>query len=297
MPVLPEEILQTLAPRPGETFVDATVGLGGHAKLIAERLGSTGTFIGCDFDPASLAAARNRLAGCPARIELIHGNFAGLPANLARIGISRVDGLLADLGVSSPQLDDAARGFSFVRPGPIDMRMDPTRGKTAADVIAQTPEAELGRLLMEIGDEPLGPAIASEIKRCHAAGELADTAALAAAVRRIANPERVRSFSPRGRNLASVARVFQTLRILVNRELANLECLLRMLPSVLKPGGRTAIVAFHSGEDRLVKQAFKQYLQIGAFGQVDGPIRASESECAANPRARSAKLRWAVRGG
>jgi 16S rRNA (cytosine1402-N4)-methyltransferase len=295
-PVLLNEVLAALDPKPGQIIVDATVGFGGHATELLRRVGPSGKVIGLDLDAGNLPRARERLEAVGHPFSLHHANFAGLPQILAAEGLTAVDAVLADVGVSSMQIDDADRGFSFVRDGPLDMRMDCGRGKTAAQLLATLSADELAKAFRDYGDEPQADAIAKAIvarRDLERTRELADLIATAAPVRIEKGPGVP---TPRQQRLRPVARVFQALRILVNRELANLTALLRVLPTVLAPGGRAAIISFHSGEDRLVKQAFRDGGRAGVYTAVsEEAVRATWSERQANPRSRSAKLRWAVR--
>ena len=297
-PVLLSEVLAALDPRAGDVVVDCTVGFAGHAAELLRRVGPTGRLIGLDVDPANLARADERLGGVGYPFSLHHLNFAGVGQALAAAGVERADVLVADLGVSSMQIDDPVRGFSYMRDGPLDMRMDPTRGRTAAQLLATLPEAELARALAEYGDEPRAGAIAAAIVAERSRRAIETTRDLRALIERaapvtIAAPRRgvAKSWQQKVR---PAARVFQALRILVNRELANLAELLRVLPEVLAAGGRAAVISFHSGEDRLVKQAFRDGLRAGVYDAVsDDPVRPAFEERRDNPRSRSAKLRWA----
>jgi 16S rRNA (cytosine1402-N4)-methyltransferase len=297
--VLLAEILSALDPRPGETAVDCTTGWAGHAVPLLERLGPEGRLIGIDFDPENLTKARERLEAVGFLFTLHAGNFAGLSGLLA----SGADLLLADLGMSSMQVDDPERGFSYMRDGPLDMRMDRRRGRTAAQLLASISEAGLRQALTELGDEPEAERIAAAIVAARQKQPLERTTDLARvivqAVRPATKATAWRLHPARHRwDSHPAARTFQVLRILVNRELANLEQLLRILPSVLLPGGRAAIISFHSGEDRLVKAAFRAGLQEGDYAQISTePVRAGMEERTANPRSRSAKLRWARKAG
>lgn len=301
-PVLLEEVLTALRPQPGECMVDATLGFAGHAVEILGRLGPTGRLIGLDWDPHNLPTAQARLAamGLPHWVKAC--NFAGLQGVLAEAGQYQVNGLLADLGVSSMQIDDAQRGFSYAREGPLDMRMDPTRGRTAADLLMTMAEADLATSLYELADEPEADKIAAAIVRARTQQPIQTTFDLArivgAAVGQPVDKGRGWRLRPRPGQWQRhpAALTFQALRIMVNRELANLEHLLRVLPSVLAPGGRAVIISFHSGEDRLVKAAFKEGQRSGIYAAIaEDPLRASDAERQSNPRSRSAKLRWAVR--
>jgi 16S rRNA (cytosine1402-N4)-methyltransferase len=297
VPVLLRQVLLALSPQPGRLVVDCTVGLGGHAAAIFERIRPQGRLIGLDLDPGNLVLARAKLDKTRGRrggdFSLHHGNFAALPKVLAEVGVEHVDALLADVGVASTQIDDAARGFSYRREGPLDMRMDPTRGQPASALLNRMREEELAAALVELGDETDGPAIARLIVERRAIKPIVTTGELMAIVceARDFTPERAA-----GAKLHPAARTFQTLRILVNRELANLDRLLAVLPDVLRPGGVAAIISFHSGEDRRVKEAFRAGVRGGVYAEVSREaIVADEAEQRANPRSRSAKLRWARR--
>jgi len=297
--VLPAEVLAVLNPRPGQAFVDGTLGYAGHAAAILERLGPAGKLVAFDLDAANLPGARERLDAVGNPYTLHHGNFAGVAAALAAEGLPGVDGFLADLGMSSMQLDDRERGFSLLRDGPLDMRMDTSRGKTAAQWLADIPPDDLAAALRDLGDEPQAERIAAaivaarEVTPIERTGQLRELIELAAPVEVL----RGAGLAPaRKQRLLPATRVFQTLRILVNRELASLNGLLRALPYVLNPGGTAAIISFHSGEDRLVKAAFKEGLHAGLYAAIsDDPTRPGDAEKLANPRSRSAKLRWARR--
>lgn len=297
-PVLLDGVLGILDPRPGQIAVDCTVGWAGHAVELLRRVGPQGKLIGLDLDAENLPRAKGRLSAVGHPFTLHHANFAGLPAVLAAEGVAAADVLLADLGMSSMQLDDPARGFSYVRAGPLDMRMDRTRGRTAAEVLATISEEELTRALRDLGDEPEAARIAAAVVAARRKTRLETTADLARVVAEATQPGQNWRLHPApGKwNLHPAARTFQALRLLVNRELANLEQLLRILPTWLAPGGRAAIISFHSGEDRLVKRALRDGLHAGAYSRVtDEPLRATWAERQVNPRSRSAKLRWAWR--
>jgi 16S rRNA (cytosine1402-N4)-methyltransferase len=294
--VLLDEVLAALAPRPGDIAVDATCGWGGHSAAILERLGPEGKLIALDWDADNLPTARARLEAVGHPFRLVHSNFAGLSQALQAEGIDKVHCLLADLGMSSMQVDDAERGFSYRRDGPLDMRMDRSRGRTAAQLLQTISETELAKALAELGDEPQAEAIARAIVRGRTVKPLERTGDLASLVQEATGQTDWR-LQPRPGTWKThpAARTFQALRLLVNRELANLTHLLRVLPELLKPGGRAAIISFHSGEDRLVKAAFREGERDGTYSRVaPAPVRPSYAEFKANPRARSAKLRWAV---
>jgi 16S rRNA (cytosine1402-N4)-methyltransferase len=300
-PVMLAEVLTALDPKPGQVVVDCTLGFAGHAAELLKRVGPTGQLIALDLDPANLPPAREQLAAVSPNFELHHANFAGFPAALAAAGLDACDALLADLGMSSMQVDDPERGFSFMRDGPLDMRMDRTRGRTAAELLNTLPADDLAAALRDFGDEPEAAGIAAAVVRRRAAKpiertrELMDLVLEAAPVK--VNPRPTKGEpTPRQQKIRPAARVFQALRILVNRELANLQELLRVLPWCLRPDGRAAIISFHSGEDRLVKAAFREGLRTGVYARIsEEPVRPSFGERTDNPRARSAKLRWAVR--
>lgn len=299
IPVLLQDVLTVLSLKPGQVIVDCTVGLGGHAAAILHQIQPGGKLIGLDLDPANIAAARANLerTGSSAGFELFNTNFAGVQTALGRAGVEdcRVDGLLADIGVASTQIDDPARGFSYRRPGPLDMRMDPTRGQPASALLSRMSEEELAAAILELGDETDAPRIARLIVQRRAEAPIATTQDLMAIVCE------ARDFTIErgaGAKLHPAARTFQALRILVNREMANLDRLLTLLPDVLRPGGVGAIITFHSGEDRRVKNAFRDGFRAGIYSQESrDPIIATEAEQQYNPRSRSAKLRWVRRAG
>jgi 16S rRNA (cytosine1402-N4)-methyltransferase len=291
------EVLAALNPQLGHVIVDCTLGFAGHGVELLKRVGPTGKLIATDLDPANLPPAEAKLAAVGFPFALHHVNFAGLPGVLAAEDIAGVDGLLADLGMSSMQVDDPGRGFSFMRDGPLDMRMDPTRGTTAADLLNTLSRDELAAALRDLGDEPQAEAIAAAIvtqrktQPLQRTGELRELIERAAPVTILRGPA---APPERKQRLLPATRVFQALRVLVNRELASLAHLLRVLPDLLKPGGAAAIISFHSGEDRLVKAAFRDGLRAGVYEATsDDPVRPTEEEKRANPRSRSAKLRWA----
>jgi len=293
VPVLLKEAIDFLNVRRGGTYIDATVGLGGHSYEIAKRLGAPGHLIGLDKDPAALEKAGVRLrtpdlseskADWP-RIELRHASFAGL----AEVGGLRADGLLADIGVSSLQLADAARGFSFQADGPLDMRMDPRSERTAEQVVNHFDERELADVIYEFGEERRSRRIARAIVRSRPIRSTAHLADVISAAARPMNSEQ--------RRIHPATRTFQALRIFVNRELDDLRALLEAAPRILKPGGRVVVISFHSLEDRIVKDAFREGgIKDKYFGVLTKkPVTASKEEQDRNPRARSAKLRAAER--
>ncbi len=281
--VLPEEVVRLLDPKPGETFVDCTTGVGGHARLIAERVGPGGRVIGFDQDAGMLAIAREQLAGRP--VTLVRANFDQVAEVLANMGVGRVDGVLADLGFCSDQLADPSRGFSFRDDGPLDMRLDPTAGQTAADLVNTLSEGALADVFFEYGEERKSRWVARRIVARRGDRPFATTADLADVVRKSV---------PRSGSLDPATRVFQALRIAVNDELGALDRLLGALPVIVRPGGRAGVISFHSLEDRRAKQAL--YRSPGVWEPVTKkPVEAGPAEVAANPRARSAKLRAARR--
>jgi len=291
-PVLVRAVGELLAVRGGEVVVDATVGLGGHARFFAEALGKDGTLIGLDMDPANLELARRTLAGVQPRVELIHANFAELPQTLASIGVDSIDVLIADLGVSSTQLDEAQRGFSFQREGPLDMRMDPRTTVKAADLINRLSERELGDLLYYNAQEFAGRKIARRICEVRREGRITTTTRLAEVV---AGAVGVDPNSRKSR-IHPATRTFLALRMAVNEETANLQALLEAAPSLMKPGGRVGVISFHSVEDKAVKTDFRRRKNEGIYRiATKKPVVADEDERRTNPRSRSAKLRVAVR--
>jgi len=307
VPVLLKEAIDFLAVRRGGTYIDATVGLGGHSYEIAKRLGAPGHLIGLDKDPAALEIARKRLkadsstarsSGKPddvlarndkremdwPRIELRHGSFA----SLADSRELKADGLLADLGVSSLQFSDPVRGFSFQAEGPLDMRMNPHSERTAEQVVNHFDERELADVIYEFGEERRSRRIARAIVRSR---PIRSTAHLAEVISAAARP-----MNQAERRIHPATRTFQALRIFVNRELDDLRALLEAAPQLLKPGGRIVIISFHSLEDRIVKDAFRDALKRGHYRLVTKkPVTPGEEEIDRNPRARSAKLRAAER--
>jgi 16S rRNA (cytosine1402-N4)-methyltransferase len=294
LPVLLRQVLDLIAPRTGQVLVDCTLGLGGHSAEMLGKIAPGGRLIGIDFDPSNIELARVRLRDIGGRFDLFHNNFAALPTVLNQAGEEKADFILADLGVASPQIDDPGRGFSYRRAGPLDMRMDPTRGQPASALIARIDEKELAQALLELGDETDAPQIARLIVERRSFSPITTTVQLMAIVCEARDFTLQRAA---GAKLHPAARTFQALRILVNRELANLDRLLAVIPMCLKPGGTAAIISFHSGEDRRVKAAFRAGRERGLYSAISpDPIIAGETEQKANPRSRSAKLRWAHTG-
>lgn len=282
IPVLPAEVLHYLDPQPGRIIVDATVGVGGHARLIAEKLGQGGKLIGLDQDPGMLELARERLHGMNA--TLVHANFEDLVEVLQKLQIGPVDGILADLGFCSDQLARDERGLSFQHDGPLDMRLDPSRGEPASALVRRLHEKELADLFWQLGEERFSRRIARKVVEARQRTPIVTTGQLA---------DLVRSCVPRskGHAIDPATRVFQALRIAVNDELGALERFLEALPDCLKPGGRAVVISFHSLEDRRAKQAFKNRAIFEELTRK--PVVAQEEEIRNNPRARSAKLRAA----
>jgi 16S rRNA (cytosine1402-N4)-methyltransferase len=288
--VLPAEVLAQLDPKPSEVFVDATVGAGGHSQLLAERVLPGGRLIGLDRDPAMLQLAGPRLASLP--VKLIQAPFSRLREVLDELNLDAADGVLADLGVCSDQLDAAERGLSFTQPGPLDMRLDPATGEPASALLRRLSERDLADLIYRYGEERFSRRIARRIVEVRRREPLRSTEQLAELVRRCV-PRPPRSRDRRRPAIDPATRVFQALRIAVNDELGELERLLQVLPRCVRPGGRVAIISFHSLEDRLVKQAFRDRSTWETLTRK--PVQAGEEEEKNNPRARSAKLRAARR--
>jgi 16S rRNA (cytosine1402-N4)-methyltransferase len=282
--VMRDEVVRAIAPRAGGLYVDATLGGGGHVVALLEAEPKA-RIIAFDRDPVAIEAARERLAPVADRVTLVHAAFSGLREQLDRLDIDRVDGVVADLGVSSPQLDDPERGMSFRHEGPIDMRMNREAGETALELIERLSDDELANVIYDYGDERRSRRIARSIKKAVAAGELMTTLDLRRAIVRAVGPARVGGIDP-------ATRSFQALRIAVNRELDELTELLEALPAVVGPGGVAAVLSFQSLEDRLVKRAFVLPPWTPLTRKPQAP---TDDECSANARARSAKLRAARR--
>ena len=299
--VLLEEAVDALALRPDGAYVDATFGRGGHSRLILDRLGPRGRLIALDCDPEAVVAA-TRISD--ARFCMVHASFAELAGVLERLGLGGVDGVLLDLGVSSPQLDDAARGFSFRRDGPLDMRMDTSRGQTAAQWLETASETEIREVIRDYGEERFAKQVAKAIVAARQRGPVVTTGQLAdivgAAVR------------TREKNKNPATRTFQAVRIYLNQELAHLSLALPQILDLLTPGARLAVISFHSLEDRIVKRFMRDAARADVpirlplrarelpqprLRLIGKPVRPSAEEIAANPRARSATLRVAERTG
>ncbi|AKX93585.1 16S rRNA (cytosine(1402)-N(4))-methyltransferase RsmH [Neomoorella thermoacetica] len=304
-PVLLTEVLHLLDPQPGEFFVDATVGGGGHSRAILPRLLPGGHLLGLDRDAEAVAAARERLAAFGANVEIVQANFRDLAAILEARGIPGVDGLLFDLGVSSYQLDNPERGFSYQVDAPLDMRMGQDQELTAAEVVNNWPEEKLTRVIWQYGEERWAPRIAAFIVASRRQRPITTTGQLVAIIKEAIPAGARRS----GHHPAK--RTFQALRIAINGELDALRAALEQLDSILKPGGRVGVISFHSLEDRIVKEAFRSLsgrctcppgLPVCTCGRREvlvpvtrKPVIPTAAEIVANPRARSAKLRVARR--
>ena len=292
------EILDALKPAPGEIAIDCTLGYGGHASEILRRILPGGRLIGIDADPLEIerTTARLRAAGFgPESFQPRNTNFAALAKILAGDNLSGADMILADLGVSSMQLDNPSRGFSYKLHGPLDLRMNPNKGQSAADYLAGVKESDLADLLSENSDEPHAQLLASALVASHSRAPLRTTTDLANCIENALRPHASRT--RRDETAKSIRRVFQALRIAVNNELAALDNFLRVLPATLLPGGRVAILTFHSGEDRRVKKTFQEGHRQGLYSAIsEEPARPSAAELRDNPRSSSAKLRWAIRG-
>ncbi len=290
-PICVREVLEALDPRPGHVVLDATLGYGGHARALLERIMPGGCLWGIDVDPIEIrrTEARLRALGYTEKAFRVRNiNFAGAPKVLADAGGS-FDLILADLGVSSMQLDDPVRGFTFKKEGPLDLRLNPQRGQPASALLKSLSEKDFEDMLRVNADEPYAHGIAKAVFKCRKA--IMTTTALADAVRR-ALP---RAMSEEGEEerTRSIRRTFQALRIAVNDEFFVLEQFLRNIPACLKPGGRVAILTFHSGEDLRVARSFQQGLGSGLYAEVSAPIYATRQEQYDNPRSKSATLRWA----
>jgi 16S rRNA (cytosine1402-N4)-methyltransferase len=292
-PVLLDEALTWLNPRPGGRYCDATLGLAGHARAVLERSAPDGRLIGIDRDPSALALARAELEPFGERVTLVHARFSQARDVLQRLEMIPVDGFLVDLGVSSPQLDRPERGFSFLHDGPLDMRMDPATGESAADLLHRVGETELAHIIHDYGEERHAARVARAIVEARRAGPVDTTGKLAAIVARAVPGHQF------GKNPAT--RTFQALRIAVNEELEEIDRFLSVAADCLRPGGRLCVIAFHSLEDRIVKRRFRTL--AGRDGGGPAVLRIltkhvvvpGDPERARNPRARSARLRAAER--
>lgn len=286
-PIMLQEVMAALSPRPGQVAVDCTLGYGGHAQALLGQLVPAGRLIGLDQDPIELprTEARLRAAGFgPETFTASRTNFAGLAQALGKLGLAGADLILADLGVSSMQLDDPKRGFSLKHDGPLDMRMNPGKSRPASELLQAIKSHDLADLLTEGADEPFADVLAKGL----AGHSFQTTRELASRIGALLRPRDKQEVEN------SIRRTFQALRIAVNGELSALDALLRQLPVCLLPGGRVAILTFHSGEDRRVKKAFVEGLQAGIYAEISREVmRPSPTERHANPRSVPAKLRWA----
>jgi 16S rRNA (cytosine1402-N4)-methyltransferase len=285
LPVLADEVTFLLRPRRGGWVVDGTIGMGGHAERLLEAGGEDTRVLGIDGDPEALDRAGRRLARFGDRVRLRHGSFREIGAHAAAAGVGQAAAVLLDLGLSSYQLDASGRGFSFQKDEPLDMRFDPTGGRTAADLLADTTEAELARILFEYGEERHARRIARRIVERRQRSPLTITADLV---------EAVKAGVPRAawsRRTHVATRTFQAIRMAVNEEPEALRQALHAAPALLERGGRLGVISFHSGEDRAVKRAFRALGTSGFIELVPSPVTASDPEVNGNPRARSAKLR------
>ena len=303
-PVMVAEILEALGARPGAVLLDGTVGTGGHALAWLEATEPDGRVIGLDRDPEALARAERRLAPFTGRVRLLHGDWRDAPGLLHGAGESPPDAILLDLGIGTHQVDDPERGFSFRYDAPLDMRFDrSTPGPTAAEILRRTPEPELARIFSEYGEERAARRLARRVVEARGRGAIETTGDLARLVRETLGTRRAGRIDP-------ATRVFQALRIAVNRELSGMDRALEALVEMLPPGGRIAVLAYHSLEDRVVKRTFRALAEpcrcrrgdrctCGAREWLElrerRARRPSDEEIAANPRARSARLRWGVR--
>ncbi|RIK78190.1 MAG: 16S rRNA (cytosine(1402)-N(4))-methyltransferase RsmH [Planctomycetota bacterium] len=284
VPVLLAEVLQYLQPAPGGVFVDGTLGSGGHTRALAEAVGPSGQVIGVDRDPHAILRAEQTLAGLP--IAVVAASYADIPEVLDEASVAAVDGMLLDLGLSSDQLADPQRGFSFHSPGELDLRFNQDEGEPAWRMLARLGEQHLAEIIHRFGEERFSRRIARRIVEQRRVEPIRTASQLAALVRSVVPRSR-------GHDIDPATRTFQALRIAVNGELDALGVALRRLPSRLKPGGRIAIISFHSLEDRMVKEAFRNDARLVVVTRK--PVQAGAEEVGRNPRARSAKLRVAQR--
>jgi 16S rRNA (cytosine1402-N4)-methyltransferase len=293
-PVLLDQVLNLLRPQSGQAIIDCTLGRAGHASAIAQHLGPTGLLIGLDVDPRNLDFAKSQLAHAPCQVRLFHANFAELPEVLAQVGIANVNGILADLGLSTNQLFDSHYGLSFSHDMPLDMRLDPRLTQSAADIVNTFKESDLANLLYQLAQERHSRRIARKIIETRRISPITSTEQLADLVRQ-ALPSRGGSAARAGK-IDPATRTFLALRMAVNQEMQNLQTLLDQAPGVLATGGRLAVISFQSMEDRLVKQAFRSAENGGLLKVLTRkPLTPTDAEIARNPRSRSAKLRVAMR--
>lgn len=284
IPVLPQEVIQGMNPQPGDIVVDGTLGGGGHTRELLKLIGPTGRLIGFDRDPQAVESTRDRIPDENA--TFIAANYSDVPEYLAGLGISAVNSILLDLGLSSDQLADRDRGFSFQSDGPLDLRFNPMAGEPAAKLVNRLSEKHLADLIYEFGEERLSRRIARKIVRLRHANKIETSSQLASIVRSCIPRTKQQKIDP-------ATKTFQALRIAVNEELKWLKSAMNRLPDLLAPGGRIAVISFHSLEDRIVKQVLNQNKDLEVLTKK--PTQASEAELEANPRSRSAKLRVAKR--
>ncbi len=283
-PIMVDEVIEVLRPVAGMVAVDCTIGYGGHAQAILKRVMPGGMLIGLDIDPLEIAKTETRLRGkfSAATMHFANTNYAALPRVMQEAGVELADIILADLGVSSMQLDNPERGFTWKDAGPLDLRMNPQKGKTAAQYLQTIAPEKLAVILDDYADEPLAEEIAAQI----AGANINLTTELTSILRGISDDD------------ATIRRTFQALRIAVNNEFSALETLLKMLPYCLKPGGRIAVISFHSGEDRRIKKAFNEGYDQGIYSIISHEVtRPTAQEKYDNPRSSAAKMRWAERKG
>lgn len=283
LPVMPTQVMQYLALEPGQTVVDGTVGLGGHSRLFGEAIGPTGRLICFDRDPEALEQAKENLAGLPCRVDFVNYPYEYMGRELPGLGVAAVDRVFMDLGVSSLQLDKPERGFSFMREGPLDMRMNQQKGESAADIVNSWPEERLRELFVELGEERFSGRIAKRIVEARLARSITTTGELSGLIQ---------DAVPFRGKIHPATRVFQALRMQVNDELGTLSRGLAAAGRMLSPEGRLAVLTFHSLEDRLVKRTFQRWRELGvAEPVVSGAVACERDEAKSNKRARSAKLR------
>ena len=290
IPVMLKEVIEHLHPKPGDVFVDGTLGMGGHAKAILDCIGHEGRLIGIDRDAQVLAIAKNRLENCSGQCDFVHKNYRAIDTVLTKLNIEKVDGILLDLGLSSFQLDNPERGFSLRTEGPLDMRMDQESPISAFDLVNSLSEKEISFILKNFGQERWHYRIARYVVSQRSEKPIETTKELSNVVLR-AMPR-----ASKREKAHPATRTFQAFRIAVNRELEGLEEALDKCVSALKPGGRIAVLAFHSLEDRIVKQGFRRMAKGGLLDLITKkPLRTTDEEAGRNPRARSARLRVAER--
>lgn len=284
VPVLASEVLQAFGLRDGQVAIDGTCGGGGHTRLLAEAVGAEGKVLSVDRDPAAIERCRERLSGLP--VQLAVANFADLPELVAELAFPAADGILLDLGLSSDQLADEERGFSYHAEGPLDLRFDTSRGSPAWKLLERLSEKHLADLIYTWGEERLSRRIARAIVQRRSSNPIRTASELSKLLVRVVPRSRNHSIHP-------ATRTFQALRIAVNDELKWAEVAVRRLPELLKPGGKIAVISFHSLEDRIVKQTFREHSLLDL--ETRKPIRPTEAEIETNPRSRSARMRVAVR--